>query len=112
MQSSEIEQYGARWGRLAQQVEHGTCRWPGWYERWVGLVGDIRIEGMMRKLVGRGRRTTTSSVQMFILLDEGIVVQVDAIPIYYPSRLIRKWSPFWTTGSLLLLAIILGGITM
>ena len=80
---------------------------------WVGLVGDTRIEGMMRKLVGRGRRrTTTTSVQMITLLDEWIVVRVGDIAIYYPSRLIHKWLPFWTIGSLLLPAIILGGIIM
>jgi hypothetical protein len=80
---------------------------------WVGLVGDTRIEGMMRKLVGHGRRTTTTSVQMFTLLDEWIVVvRVDDIAIYKSSRLIHKWLPFWTIGSLLLPAIILGGITM
>ena len=79
---------------------------------WVGLVGDTKIEGVMRKLVGRGRRMTTTSVQMFTLLDEWIVVRVDVIAIYYPSRLVHKWLPFWTIGSLLLPAIILGGITM
>ena len=49
---------------------------------------------------------------MITLLDEWIVVRVDDIAIYYPSRLILKLLPFWTIGSLLLPAIILGGIIM